>query len=88
LLPFVEMWEQHSVSFLQWGAPIHTGIIKCFGSNVQLILAGVLRPTSRSSLGCTEVMRGGMVTASDYQTATEKVFRSVQRASHRQPTQD
>jgi len=42
LLPFVEMWEQHSVSFLQWGAPIHTGIIKCFGSNVQLILAGVL----------------------------------------------
>ena len=43
MLPFVEMWEQHSVSFLQWGAPIHTGIIKCFGSNVQLILAGVLR---------------------------------------------
>jgi hypothetical protein len=43
LLPFVEMWEQDSVFFLQWEAPIHTGIIKCFGSNVQLILAGVLR---------------------------------------------
>jgi hypothetical protein len=45
-------------------------------------ITGTIRPTSRSSLGCTEVMRGGTVTASDYQTATEKVFRSVQLASH------
>jgi len=44
LLPFIEIWTQNRIPPPErlCRLPVHTAIIKCFGSNVQLVFAGHL----------------------------------------------